>query len=94
MHPKPTRKRIQKVSFLLDSYSFAIEAIDALSTAVLLLTERGRFSAAANNQKTIAEIYETDMVDYEKSMKAYESAADWYSGEDASAQVFLTLIFL
>lgn len=50
-----------------------------------LLTERGRFSAAANNQKQIAEIYETDLQDYEKAMLAYEQAADWYSAEDSSA---------
>ena len=61
-----------------------LEAIDALAQSVTLLTERGRFSAAANNQKQIAEIYESDLVDYEKSMNAYEQAADWYAGEDST----------
>lgn len=61
------------------------EAVEALTLSVNLLTERGRFSSAANNQKQIAEIYETDIVDYEKAMLAYEQAADWYSGEDSQA---------
>ena len=59
--------------------------MEALTLSVNLLTERGRFASAANNQKQIAEIYETDIVDYEKAMLAYEQAADWYSGEDSQA---------
>lgn len=69
-----------------------VEAVDALSQAVALLTERGRFASAANNQKQIAEIYESDIVDFEKAMGSYEKAADWYSGEDSTAYVFLCLI--
>jgi alpha-soluble NSF attachment protein len=74
----------------LGKYS-CLEAADALFLSVNLLTERGRFSAAANNQKQIAEIYETDLVDYEKAMLAYEQAADWYLAEDSSAYIFLNI---
>ena len=85
MLQKSTRKLIQRVI----SCFIISEAADALIFSVNLLTERGRFSAAANNQKQIAEIYESDLVDYEKSMLAYEQAADWYSAEDSSAYVLL-----
>ncbi|KAL2919630.1 vesicular-fusion protein S17 [Polyrhizophydium stewartii] len=62
------------------------DAVVALETAVKFLTEKGRFSAAANNMKQVAEIYETDIADMEKAMHAYEQAAEWYSGEDSNAQ--------
>ena len=100
MPPKHTRKHIQKVFQVFAQcvnsdglrcaswHTEYVEAVDALSQAVALLTERGRFASAANNQKQIAEIYESDIVDFEKAMGAYEKAADWYSGEDSMAYVF------
>ena len=57
----------------------------SLKQAIDILTDRGRFHAAAQHQKTMAEIYETDLVDLEKSMKAYEVAGEWYSGEEAKS---------
>ncbi|KAJ3226960.1 vesicular-fusion protein S17 [Clydaea vesicula] len=62
------------------------ESVDALSLAVGILSERGRFQAAATNQKQIAEIYEVDLENFEKSLNAYELAAEWFSGEDSNAQ--------
>ncbi|KAI9179420.1 vesicular-fusion protein S17 [Blastocladiella emersonii ATCC 22665] len=61
------------------------DAINALKQAIDILTERGRFQMAAKHQKTIAEIYESDLVDLEKAMAAYETAAEWFQGEEASA---------
>ncbi|KAI8817118.1 soluble NSF attachment protein [Fimicolochytrium jonesii] len=62
------------------------DAVTCLQQAVEILVEKGRFQAAANNQKQMAEIYETDLVDFEKAMHAYEIAAEWYHGEDSNAQ--------
>jgi alpha-soluble NSF attachment protein len=62
------------------------ESLDALHKAVQILSEKGRFQSAANNQKIIAEMYEVDLEDFEKAMHAYEQAADWYLGEDSNAQ--------
>jgi hypothetical protein len=45
-----------------------------LTQAVDLLKESGRFHPAAGYQKQIAEVYETDLVDLEKAMNAYEAA--------------------
>ncbi|CAJ0836518.1 3685_t:CDS:2 [Entrophospora sp. SA101] len=53
--------------------------------AIEILTDRGRFQAAANLQKDIAQIYESDLVDLEKAMQAYEIAAEWYLGEESTA---------
>ena len=62
-----------------------VEAVDCLKAAVVILCEKGRFSAAASNQKQIAEIYETDIIDYAASMDAYDQAAEWYTSEDSTA---------
>lgn len=63
----------------------AIDAINALKEAISILTERGRFHAAATHQKTIAEIYESDVVDLENALLSYEQAAEWFAGEEAGA---------
>ncbi|KAI8923368.1 soluble NSF attachment protein [Entophlyctis helioformis] len=68
------------------------DAVNALELAIRILTEKGRFSAAATNQKQIAEIYESDVGDVEKAMNAYELAAEWYAGEDSSAQANACLL--
>ncbi|KAI9144307.1 soluble NSF attachment protein [Paraphysoderma sedebokerense] len=61
------------------------DAINALKEAISILTERGRFHAAATHQKTIAEIYESDVVDLENALLSYEQAAEWFAGEEAGA---------
>ncbi|KAJ3256908.1 hypothetical protein HK103_005026 [Boothiomyces macroporosus] len=71
---------------------FPKEAVEALKLAVMILTEKGRFSSAASNQKQIAEIYEQDIGDYTSAMEAYELAAEWYQGEDSNAQANACLL--
>jgi alpha-soluble NSF attachment protein len=58
-------------------------AITGLRIAIDILTEKGRFQVAATHQKSLAEIYETDLADLEQAMAAYELAGDWYQGEDS-----------
>jgi alpha-soluble NSF attachment protein len=50
---------------------------------------KGRFSSAASNQKQVAEIYEIDLGDFKAAMDAYETAAEWYAGEDSNAYFIL-----
>ncbi|KAJ3272259.1 hypothetical protein HDV01_005798 [Terramyces sp. JEL0728] len=71
---------------------FPKEAVEALKLAVAILTEKGRFSSAASNQKQIAEIFEQDIGDFASAMEAYEVAAEWYQGEDANAQANACLL--
>ncbi|KAJ2230503.1 vesicular-fusion protein S17 [Coemansia sp. RSA 1722] len=59
------------------------QAVDALTQAVALLTERGRFRMAASHKMEIARIYEEDLSDVERAMAAYDKAAEWYSDEDS-----------
>ncbi|KAF9975059.1 hypothetical protein BGZ73_001419 [Actinomortierella ambigua] len=61
------------------------DAIASLGQAIQILTERGRFQSAAKYQSEIAEIYEVELIDLEKALRAYELAADWYAGEESTA---------
>ncbi|KAI8047697.1 soluble NSF attachment protein [Syncephalis plumigaleata] len=49
------------------------DAVAALKMAIEIYTERGRFHPAATHQK-------------EAAMESYQIAADWYGGEEATAQ--------
>ncbi|XP_062323166.1 N-ethylmaleimide-sensitive factor attachment protein, beta b isoform X2 [Osmerus eperlanus] len=48
-------------------------------------TLTGRFTIAAKHHITIAEIYESEMVDVEKAIAHYEQAADYYKGEESNS---------
>ena len=55
-----------------------------------LFVECARLSIAARHQTTIAELCEAvgqDRAQLEKSMAAYEKAAEWHEADDASGQV-------
>jgi len=61
------------------------EAINSLKQAVEILTDQGRLHQAANHMKDIGIIYESDLLDLEKSSQAYETAGDWYATEEAAS---------
>lgn len=62
-----------------------VDAIASLENAINILTERGRFQSAAKHQEDIASIYESELIDLDQAMRAYEVAADWYAGESSTA---------
>ncbi|KAG9344681.1 hypothetical protein JZ751_010367 [Albula glossodonta] len=45
----------------------------------------GRFTIAAKHHITIAEVYESELVDIEKAIAHYEQAADYYKGEESNS---------
>ncbi|KAK3563730.1 hypothetical protein QTP86_034454 [Hemibagrus guttatus] len=54
-------------SFITDSFSMhRTEAINCLNAAIDIYTDMGRFTIAAKHHMTIAEIYESELVDIEK----------------------------
>ncbi|TPX40989.1 hypothetical protein SeMB42_g01278 [Synchytrium endobioticum] len=61
---------------------FPSEAVSAFQQSTAALVSKGRFHAAAGNEKSIAEIYETELADQQKAMESYDRAADYYLGED------------
>ncbi|CAM9787150.1 unnamed protein product [Lampetra planeri] len=61
------------------------EAINCMNRAIEIYTDMGRFTIAAKHHITIAEIYETELVDIEKAIAHYEQAADYYKGEESNS---------
>ncbi|XP_053908800.1 alpha-soluble NSF attachment protein isoform X2 [Cuculus canorus] len=61
------------------------EAINCLIRAIEIYTDMGRFTIAAKHHISIAEIYETELVDIEKAVAHYEQAADYYRGEESNS---------
>eukprot|EP00163_Fabomonas_tropica_P012658 TRINITY_DN24001_c0_g1_i1.p1 TRINITY_DN24001_c0_g1~~TRINITY_DN24001_c0_g1_i1.p1 ORF type:complete len:287 (+),score=90.16 TRINITY_DN24001_c0_g1_i1:262-1122(+) len=60
------------------------EAVNMYRRSVEIFTDLGRFSQAAKYQKEIAELYESE-TDLENAIAAYQVAADYYLGEDATS---------
>uniref|UniRef100_A0AAR2M1H4 N-ethylmaleimide-sensitive factor attachment protein, beta b n=1 Tax=Pygocentrus nattereri TaxID=42514 RepID=A0AAR2M1H4_PYGNA len=50
-----------------------------------LFLPQGRFTIAAKHHITIAEVYESELVDIEKAIAHYEQAADYYKGEESNS---------
>uniref|UniRef100_A0AAR2J682 N-ethylmaleimide-sensitive factor attachment protein, beta a n=1 Tax=Pygocentrus nattereri TaxID=42514 RepID=A0AAR2J682_PYGNA len=61
------------------------EAINCLNAAIDIYTDMGRFTIAAKHHMTIAEVYESELVDIEKAIAHYEQAADYYKGEESNS---------
>ncbi|XP_062496540.1 alpha-soluble NSF attachment protein [Pezoporus occidentalis] len=61
------------------------EAINCLLRAIEIYTDMGRFTIAAKHHVSIAELYETELVEVEKAIAHYEQAADYYRGEESNS---------
>ncbi|XP_069765134.1 alpha-soluble NSF attachment protein isoform X2 [Narcine bancroftii] len=61
------------------------EAINCLNRAIEIYTDMGRFTIAAKHHISIAEIYESELVDIDKAIAHYEQAADYYKGEESNS---------
>jgi len=59
------------------------EAVECYQRAIEIYTDMGRFSLAARYHSTVAEIYETELLEFEEAISNYERAADYHRGEDA-----------
>lgn len=61
------------------------EAVNCILKAIEIYTDMGRFSIAAKHHVTVAEIYETEVVDIERAISNYEQAADYFKGEESNS---------
>lgn len=61
------------------------EAIKCLERAIDIYTDMGRFTIAARHHMTIAEVFETELLDVDKAVAHYEQAADYYKGEESTS---------
>lgn len=61
------------------------KAVKCLEQTIEIYVDMGRFTTAAKHHISIAEIYESDLVDFGKTVDHYQIAADYYSGEESKA---------
>lgn len=61
------------------------EAANSLLKAIEIYTDMGRFTMAAKHHQSIAEIYESEAVDLERSVQHYDQAADYFRGEESNS---------
>uniref|UniRef100_A0A672K8Y7 N-ethylmaleimide-sensitive factor attachment protein, alpha a n=1 Tax=Sinocyclocheilus grahami TaxID=75366 RepID=A0A672K8Y7_SINGR len=61
------------------------EAISCFCQATDIYTDMGRFNIAAKHHISIAEIYESELLDIDKAISHYEQAADYYKGEESNS---------
>lgn len=61
------------------------EAISCLELAIEIFTDMGRFSIAAKHHVTIAEIYESNLMDVDKAITHFTQASDYYKGEESAS---------
>ncbi|XP_043094675.1 N-ethylmaleimide-sensitive factor attachment protein, alpha a [Puntigrus tetrazona] len=61
------------------------EAINCFCQAIDIYTDMGRFNIAAKHHISIAEIYESELLDIDKAIAHYEQAADYYKGEESTS---------
>ena len=72
--------------------SDAKEAVACLQKAIEIYTDMGRFNIAAKHHMSVAEIYESELVDVEKAISHYEQAADYYKGEESRTSAHRCLL--
>ncbi|TRY59886.1 hypothetical protein DNTS_008119 [Danionella cerebrum] len=68
------------------------EAIGCFSQAIDIYTDMGRFNIAAKHHISVAEIYESELLDIDKAIVHYEQAADYYKGEESTSSANKCLV--
>ncbi|ENN74326.1 alpha-soluble NSF attachment protein isoform X2 [Dendroctonus ponderosae] len=61
------------------------EAVSCLLKAIEIYTDMGKFTMAAKHHQAIAELYESESTDFEKAVVHYDTAADFFRGEENNA---------
>mmetsp|Transcript_55715 Transcript_55715/g.113913 ORF Transcript_55715/g.113913 Transcript_55715/m.113913 type:complete len:290 (+) Transcript_55715:140-1009(+) len=60
------------------------EALECLNAAIELFVNNGRFTQVAKFHKEAGEMFEAEL-NYKEAIKQYQSAADYYKGEDQTS---------
>jgi len=68
------------------------EAASSLQKAIDIYTDMGRFTIAAKHHQTVAELFETEAADLDKAIQHYETAADYFKGEESNSSATKCLV--
>ncbi|GMG32953.1 unnamed protein product [Ambrosiozyma monospora] len=62
-----------------------IEAARCLEEAIDMFVRRGQFRRSANFKADLGELYENELGEIQKAIDSYETASEWYKGDNASS---------
>lgn len=68
------------------------EAAGSLQKAIDIYTDMGRFTIAAKHHQTVAELFESEAADLDKAIQHYETAADYFKGEESNSSATKCLV--
>lgn len=60
-------------------------AVRCLEIAIQQYCAKGNFRRAAGHKEALGEVYEQDLGDAKAALQAYETAAQWYEGDNSTA---------
>lgn len=60
-------------------------AVRCLNFAIDRYCQKGNFRRAASHKENLGEMYEQELGDSKGALEAYEAAAQWYEGDNATA---------
>lgn len=61
------------------------DAVRCVEVAIRHYTSKGNFRRAASHKEAQGEVLETGIGDRKRALECYQSAAQWYEGDNASA---------
>ena len=61
------------------------DAVRCVEAAIRQYTSKGNFRRAASHKEAEGEVYENEIGDRQKALECYDSAAQWYEGDNAVA---------
>ncbi|KAK3343806.1 soluble NSF attachment protein [Lasiosphaeria hispida] len=62
-----------------------LDAVRCIESAIKQYTSKGNFRRAASHKENQGEVYEVEIGDRKKALECYDTAAQWYEGDNASA---------
>lgn len=63
------------------------DACRVLKVAIANYTGKGNFRRAAGHMQNLAETYEMELGDSKRAVESYQTAAEWFEGDNAEAWV-------
>ncbi|KAK0705025.1 soluble NSF attachment protein [Lasiosphaeris hirsuta] len=64
---------------------FPLDAVRCIESAIKQYTSKGNFRRAASHKESQGEVYENEIGDRKHALECYDTAAQWYEGDNASA---------
>lgn len=90
MHKDKLNEPDDAANLMIDAFKvyrkdFPEDAVRCIESAIRQYTSKGNFRRAASHKESQGEVLETEIGDRKRALECYESAAQWYEGDNAQA---------